>query len=151
MDQSRIEGVKLDLLKVFFDDRGAVLYFMKSDSIGFDVFGECYFSEVNPGIVKAWKKHLRQIQNITVPVGKIQLVLYDDRPGISSFGQIEVYTICRPEYYYRITIPPGVWHGFKCMSDTPALLVNCANMKHDREESISLPYDDKSIPFNWGT
>jgi dTDP-4-dehydrorhamnose 3,5-epimerase len=149
MDNSLIEGVIITPLKAITDTRGAVLHFIRSDSPGFDVFGESYFSEINPGAVKAWKKHLKQIQNISVPMGVIQLALYDDRENSATFGKLEIHEIGRPNSYVRITIPINIWHGFKCVSNTPALLVNCANIKHEFSESIVLSHEDKTIPLNW--
>jgi dTDP-4-dehydrorhamnose 3,5-epimerase len=151
MDNSLIDGVIITQLKTITDSRGAVLHFIKSDSIGFDVFEESYFSEINPGQVKAWKKHLKQIQNITVPVGIIQLVLYDDRENSATFGRLEIHKIGRPNSYLRVTIPINIWHGFKCVSDNPALLVNCTNIKHEFSKSILLPHKDITIPFDWDT
>ena len=146
---SGIEGVLITPLKTISDTRGAVLHFLRSDSPGFEIFGECYFSEINPGSVKAWKKHLKQIQNIVVPLGIIKIALFDDRANSKTFGKLEVLEIGRPDSYFRITIPANIWHGFKCVSNTPALLANCANIKHDLSESVVLLQDDHSIPLNW--
>ena len=149
MDKPIIDGVSIELLNTFSDEKGKVLHFIKSNAMSFDVFGECYFSEINPNCVKAWKKHTKQIQNITVPVGNIKVVLYDDRPKSFSKNKLQIFEIGRPNLYYRICIPPNVWHGFKCISRNPALLANCANMIHDANENIVLPFNDNYIPLNW--
>lgn len=146
---SQIDGVLITPLKIIADSRGAVLHFIKSDSNGYEDFGECYFSEINPLAVKAWKKHLKQIQNITVPTGVIKIVIYDDRKNSPSFGKLEIHEVGRPDSYFRITIPSNIWHGFKCVSETPALLVNCANLKHELSESVVLSHENPLIPFDW--
>ena len=56
----------------------------------FENFGEIYFSEINPKTIKAWKLHKNITQNITVLMGKIRLVLYDNRPSSKTLGKIPV-------------------------------------------------------------
>src|SRR5437762_138642 len=59
-----IAGVERHPLRVHQDARGAVLQMLRADSAAFDHFGEIYFSEINPGVVKAWKRHLRSTQRL---------------------------------------------------------------------------------------
>ena len=74
-----IEGVLIKPLSVFSDGRGKVMQMLRSDAPFFKHFGEVYFSIVNPGIVKGWKRHLKMTQHFAVPVGNIKLVFYDNR------------------------------------------------------------------------
>ncbi len=136
-------------LKEIFDPKGSVLHMMRSDDPEYSSFGECYFSEVNPGIVKAWKFHKKQTQNFTVPIGKIKLVLYDNREGSITKGKVQEIILGRPGYYQRIKIPPRIWYGFACVSDEKAFVANFTDIPHDPEESERLPECDISIPFVW--
>jgi len=147
--ESVIGGVLLTELRQILDDRGAVLHMLRSDSTEFTEFGECYFSEVFPGVIKAWKRHRYQTQNLAVPVGRILIVIYDDRPNSISCGQVKAIELGRPNDYLRLQIPPGLWYGFSCVSDIPAILANCADIPHDPSESDVLPVDDPRIPYNW--
>ncbi|WP_151448093.1 dTDP-4-dehydrorhamnose 3,5-epimerase family protein [Lacisediminimonas profundi] len=147
--ESVIDGLQIHDLKQIADQRGAVLHMLRTDSAGFAGFGECYFSEVAPGAVKAWKLHRRQTQNLAVPVGTLQLVVFDDRKGSKSEGRLQVMKLGRPDNYRRVTIPPGLWYGFSCLSEVPALLANCADIPHDPQESTTLPVDDPRFPFHW--
>ena len=70
-----IEGVIIQQLKQITDKRGSVLHMIKNDSSLFKQFGEVYFSEVHSGLVKAWKRHKKQSQNLAIPLGKILLVI----------------------------------------------------------------------------
>ncbi len=45
-----IEGVMLTTLRQITDERGAVLHMLRADAPGFRGFGECYFSEIRPGV-----------------------------------------------------------------------------------------------------
>ncbi|TGK24529.1 dTDP-4-dehydrorhamnose 3,5-epimerase [Leptospira yasudae] len=149
MNSEILEGVVITPLKEIFDPKGSVLHMMRSDDSEYSSFGECYFSEVNPGSVKAWKFHKRQTQNFTVPMGRIKLVLYDNRDGSSTKGKIQELVLGRPDHYQRIKIPPRIWYGFTCVSVEKAFIVNFTDIPHDPSESERLPEYDSSIPFNW--
>lgn len=144
-----IDGVWVTELGQYNDTRGAVLHMLRSDVPEFTSFGECYFSEVLPGAIKAWKLHSRQTQNLAVPVGRIRLVIYDDRANSRTRGNLMILELGRPDAYVRLRIPPELWYGFMCISSVPALLVNCADLPHDPLESKSLRIDDSSIPYTF--
>ena len=145
---SSIEGVVIQPLKQIEDERGAVLHMLRVDSPLFCRFGEIYFSLVNPCVVKAWKRHKRMTQLFAVPVGKIQLVIYDDRENSKSKGNLKILQIGR-DNYLLVKIPPKVWYGFKCISEHPALVVNCADLPHDPKESESISSHDRNVPYQW--
>ena len=147
--ESKIDGVVISALKQIEDERGAVLHMLRSDSPVFSKFGEIYFSLINLGIVKAWKRHRQMMQRIAVPVGRVRLVLFDDRHKSSSKGQIEEITLGRPDQYYLICIPPLIWYGFQGISEMPAFLANCPNIPHDPKESEQLPVSNGHISYSW--
>ena len=144
-----IEGVTLVELGQISDERGTVLHMLRSDSPEFTRFGECYFSEVLPNTIKAWKFHHIQTQNLAVPVGRIRIVIYDDREGSVTRGHLQVEELGRPDAYLRLRIPPGLWYGFACLSETPALLANCVDLPHEAKESELRPINDPGIPYQW--
>jgi len=146
---ANIQGVKISPLRVISDSRGSVLHMLRSDSDDFLGFGECYFSEVLPGAVKAWKYHYTQVQNIAVPSGKLRLVLYDGRESSSTFGNIIELDLGRPKSYLRVKIPPKIWYGFACIGSLPAILVNCANIPHDPSDTKKIEIGDDFIPYIW--
>lgn len=84
--KSVIEGVEVQDLRIIPTEGGPVLHMLRADSPLFRSFGELYFSEVEPGHVKAWKRHSRQTQHFAVPVGMLKIVLYDDRADSPSRG-----------------------------------------------------------------
>ena len=129
-----IAGVELHPLGVRGDARGAVLHMLRADAPGFDRFGEIYFSEINAGVVKAWKRHLRTTQRIAVPAGRVRFVLVDDRSESTTRGAIVEHELGRPDAYALLVIPPLVWYGWKCLSAAPALVANCPNQPHDPAE-----------------
>lgn len=154
MDQSltglpRIHGVTLTELRQICDERGAVLHMLRNDAAEFTRFGECYFSEIRPGSIKAWKLHRAQTQNLAVPVGRVRLAIYDGREYSPTCGALQVLELGRPDAYMRIKIPTGLWYGFTCISSTPALLCNCADIPHSPDECEARPVSDPGIPYSW--
>ena len=143
-----IDGVSIQRLKQIVDERGKVMHMLRADSPLFTKFGEIYFSVVNPGVAKAWKKHLRMTQHFAVPVGMIRLVIYDDRNNSISYGRVEIFDIGE-ENYCLIKIPPLVWYGFKGISSLPALIANCTDIPHDPTEVERAELSCKVIPYDW--
>ena len=52
-----IEGVVVTPLKVIEINSGDVMHAIKSTDHGYSGFGEAYFSGINPGEIKGWKRH----------------------------------------------------------------------------------------------
>ena len=143
-----IDGVSVTPLKVLGDERGAVLRWMRPDTPSFKDFGEAYFSKVAVGAVKAWKRHNRMTMNLTVPMGRVRFVLYDDRPDSPTKGEVQVVEI-GADNHSLLSVEPGIWNGFTAVGDVPALIANMADMVHDPEEFDRLEADSSEIPYDW--
>lgn len=143
-----IEGVITEPLLQFPDDRGRVMRMLRADSPGFEGFGEIYFSTVNPGKVKAWKRHIRMTQRFAVPVGRIRLVLHDARPGSATIGETAVMETGESDYRL-IRIPALLWYGFMGISGGPALIANCTDMPHSPDETERMGIDNGIIRYDW--
>jgi dTDP-4-dehydrorhamnose 3,5-epimerase len=142
----QIAGLLLTPLPVIQDERGAVLHMLRSDAPEYTRFGECYFSEVNPGAIKAWKRHRLQTQNLAVPIGRIRIVIYDALEDSRTRGRLELIELGRPDAYARLRIPPGLWYGFIGLGTTTALVANCADAPHDPLESEGLALPELGAP-----
>lgn len=143
-----IAGVEIVPLQRIPDERGTIYHMLRSTDPHFIAFGEIYFTSIYRGVVKGWHRHRDMTLNYACISGRIKLVLYDDRPGSSTNGALlEVFL--GPDDYSLVSIPPGVWSGFKGMSDE-ALVANCATHPHDptRTERMD-PFGD-AIPYDWG-
>ncbi len=143
-----IGGVRIEPLRQIRDERGAVFHMLRADDAAFERFGEIYFSLVHPGWVKGWHWHSRMTINYAVPVGRIRLVLYDDRAGSPTRGEVQVIEVGE-DGYVRVTVPPGVWNGFLGLGDRDALVANCATIPHDPQEIVRIAPDDPRIPYRW--
>ena len=147
--QASIDGVLVTDLRQIIDERGAVLHHMRRDAPEFTTFGECYFSEMVPGAVKAWKRHREQTQHLAVPIGRVRFVIYDDRESSPTQDKIQIVELGRPNDYNRLRIPRGLWYGFTCLNDQAALVANCVDLPHDPADTELRPEDDSRIPYRW--
>lgn len=143
-----INGVVITPLRQIADERGKVMHMLRNDAVHFSAFGEIYFSCVYPGAIKAWHLHKRMILNYAVPHGNIKFVLYDDRAGSSTKGEIQEIFL-GPDNYCLVTVPPLVWNGFKGIGTEAAVVANCASIVHDPEEISRRDPMDGSIPYDW--
>ncbi|MBC7952352.1 MAG: dTDP-4-dehydrorhamnose 3,5-epimerase family protein [Rhodospirillaceae bacterium] len=143
-----IDGVTVTPLRQFMDERGKVMHMLRADSPVFQSFGEIYFSTVHPGAIKGWHIHKRMVLNYAVPHGHIKFVLYDDRDGSPTKGEIqEIFQ--GPESYSLVTVPPLVWSGFKGIGTETAIVANCASIAHDPDEIDRMDPFDPRIPYDW--
>ena len=139
-----IKGLEVTPLRIISTEGGDVYHLMKNTDNGFVGFGEAYFSSINPGAIKAWKRHHNMTLNLAVPTGEIRFVLYDDRlKGDALFNEF----ILSKENYFRLTIPPMVWVGFQGLGKSSSMLINIASIPHDPNEFDIRKLDE--IYFNW--
>jgi dTDP-4-dehydrorhamnose 3,5-epimerase len=143
-----IEGLRVTPLRRIPDERGAVMHMLRADSDGFERFGEIYFSMVYPGAIKAWHLHKAMTLNYAVPVGMVKLVCYDDRDGSPTRRNLVELHLGELNYSL-VTIPPGIWNGFKGVGTEPALVANCATLSHDPDEIVRLDPFTEDIPYDW--
>jgi dTDP-4-dehydrorhamnose 3,5-epimerase len=145
-----IEGVSVIPLKRIPDERGTVFHMLRRTDPHFKEFGEIYFSSVYRGIVKGWHRHREMTLNYACIHGRVKLVLYDDREASPSRrGLMELFL--GPDDYSLVVIPPGVWNGFKGMSDPLAIVANCCTHPHDPSRSERLDPFGTAIPYDWAT
>jgi dTDP-4-dehydrorhamnose 3,5-epimerase len=126
-----IEGVKVTPLDIIQTTGGGVMHAMKKSDMGFVGFGEAYFSTIEHGVIRAWKRHTSMTLNIIVPVGSIKFVLFDDRTKAEEkFQEI----IVSRDNYCRISVSPMIWMGFQGLSKDSSILLNIADIEHNLNE-----------------
>jgi dTDP-4-dehydrorhamnose 3,5-epimerase len=143
-----IDGVVVSPRRQLVDERGKIVHVLREDDPEFERFGEVYFSWVNPGVVKAWHLHTAMTLNYTCPVGVVKLALWDDREGSPSRGEV-MELFLGPDDHRLVTVPPGVWNGFKGVATTPSMVCNCATLPHDPEEIRRRDPFDPAVPYDW--
>ena len=144
-----IEGVILTPLSIIDTKSGDVLHAMKETDKGYSGFGEAYFSTIESGAIKGWKRHQDMVLNLVVPVGAVRFVLFDDRKESKTKGALEEIILSRSNNYGRLTVPPRLWMGFQGVGENEELsmLLNIANIPHDPDETDVKKLD--KIKFDW--
>ncbi len=140
MDTVSIDDILLTPLQRISVSGGDVLHAMKCTDPGFVDFGEAYFSVVEKGAVKAWKRHLRMSLNLVVPVGQVRFVFMDEA---NHRREVEI----GEDHYVRLTVPPRLWFGFQGLVAPQSLLLNIADILHDPDEVERKRVDE--IRFDW--
>lgn len=148
---SEIEGVWTKPLKVVPDERGRLMEILRADDPGFRRFGQVYMTTNYPGVVKAWHRHEVQDDMVCCLKGMVKLVLYDAREGSPSKSTLEEFFI-GDHNPMLVRIPPGVYHGWKAISEEESVVVNVPTETYDPEhpDEHRLPWDTTEIPYDWG-
>jgi dTDP-4-dehydrorhamnose 3,5-epimerase len=145
-----IQGVKVKKLKVILDERGRLMEMLRNDDELFIKFGQVYLTTAYPGVIKAWHYHKIQTDHFVVVHGIMKIVLYDGRKDSPTFGQIDEY-FAGVHNPVLIQIPPMVMHGFKCISEHEAIVINCPTELYNYESPDEYRIDSRSseISYNW--
>jgi dTDP-4-dehydrorhamnose 3,5-epimerase len=131
-----IEGVLIKKLQKYEDARGYLTEIYRCDELDHrPAMG--YLSLTNPGIVRGPHEHRYQTDAfIFAGPGSFRLYLWDRRVESKTNGEkmeleVGVDNPC------LVTVPPGVVHGYKCVSSEPAYSINLPDKlyKDIRKES----------------
>jgi dTDP-4-dehydrorhamnose 3,5-epimerase len=145
-----IEGVAVKPLRVVPDERGRLMEILRADDELFQRFGQVYVTTTYPGVVKAWHMHKLQTDHMAAVLGMFKLALFDARPGSPTEGTLqEVYMgVHRPVI---VRIPPGIYHGWLCVSENEGMVVNIPDLPyaHEQPDEFRLPADTPDIPYDW--
>lgn len=147
----RIDGVRIEELKVFTDDGGFFLEVGRLTEKGkFDWLPELdikqmNYSEIQPGVIKAWHMHPDQNEVWFVPPTQRVLVgFYDARKGSDTEGKSMRFVLGagRARLVY---IPAGVAHGLANPYSSPAHMMYFVseqfNPNPEEGQEYRLPWD----------
>jgi dTDP-4-dehydrorhamnose 3,5-epimerase len=150
MAQNTIEGVKTKPLKWLRDDRGRLMEMIRCDEEFFGGFGQVYVTVVNPGVVKGWHFHKLQDDSFVPLAGAVRVGLYDAREDSPTKGVVAEYLL-QSDNPMALKIPRGVVHGFECMSETEAMVLNLPNVpyNHKQPDELRIHPFENDIPFKW--
>ncbi|MCD4832094.1 MAG: dTDP-4-dehydrorhamnose 3,5-epimerase family protein [Anaerohalosphaeraceae bacterium] len=145
-----IEGVKAKRTKVIPDERGRLGEILRCDDPFFEKFGQSYFTTTFPGVVKAWHYHKIQTDNFYVVKGTVKVALYDNRKDSKTYrcvNQVYLSEHCPA----ILQIPPGVYHGWMCIGDTQAYIINITTEAYNYAvpDEHRLDPHDNDIPYDW--
>jgi dTDP-4-dehydrorhamnose 3,5-epimerase len=145
-----IDGVKVAKLKVIPDERGRLMEMVRCDDPDFVKFGQVYMTSAYPGAVKGWHYHKKQHDTMVVVSGMMKIVLYDMRADSPTHGEVNEF-FAGVHNPVRIQIPPGVCHGFKCISSEEAIVINAPTEVYDYKNPDEFRMDPHTndIPYDW--
>jgi dTDP-4-dehydrorhamnose 3,5-epimerase len=100
--------------------------------------------------VSAWHCHERQLDRVFVVAGSARLVLYDDRDGSPTRGQLDELLLDRARPTL-VTIPPGIWHGMQNLGAAECTLLNFFDRVYDHAapDEWRLPSATDAIPYRF--
>jgi dTDP-4-dehydrorhamnose 3,5-epimerase len=145
-----ISGVKTKRLKVIADERGRLMEMLRADDEMYMKFGQVYLTSAYPGVVKGWHYHKRQVDHFVVVRGMMKVVLYDARKDSPTSGEVNEFFL-GDHNQMILQIPNLVYHGFKCIGEQEALVVNCTTETYDYDNPDEFRIDpyDNDIPYDW--
>ena len=145
-----IDGVAVRRAKVLPDQRGRLGEIIRADDPWFEKFGQVYFTTTYPAVVKAWHYHKKQTDHFYVIKGLVKIALCDKREGSPTYGTVnELYLGEHCPGLLRI--PPGVHHGWMCVSQSEAYILNVVSEMYNYSEPDEFRTDphENDIPYDW--
>jgi dTDP-4-dehydrorhamnose 3,5-epimerase len=118
-----MEGVIIKKLDKFEDSRGWLSEIWRSDEGSFHP-EMAYVSITKPSIIRGPHEHKFQSDGfVFLGPGNFELYLWDNRGDSSTFKE-ELKIEVGKNNPSLVIVPPGVVHGYKCISDSDAYCIN---------------------------
>ena len=144
MKKNIIHDVLLNPLKIINVPKGNVMHAMKLNDDGYNNFGEAYFSTIQSGCVKGWKKHTKMTCNLVVVTGEIEFIIHDFKDEDQTIIESNNFLLNQDDYK-KLTIPPCLWFAFKGIAKKNIVL-NITDMMHDDAEVLGQEVDYDIFP-----
>jgi dTDP-4-dehydrorhamnose 3,5-epimerase len=149
-DKRLIAGVQTKPLRPIHDERGWLMEILRRDETDLlPTFGQVYVSATYHGVVKAWHYHKHQVDNFACVAGMVKLVLVDTRDASPTRDQVNEFFIgaLNP---VLVQVPNLVYHGWKCISQEPSLVVNIPSEPYDHAAPDEYRLDPHgTLPYDW--
>ena len=121
-----IKGVIVKKLEKYHDERGWLTEVYRNDEIDYQPTMS-YISVTKPGVIRGPHEHVQQSDCfVFVGPGSFELHLWDRREKSETaeeYLKIEV----GENNPTMVIVPPGVVHGYKCVSENDAYSINLPN------------------------
>ena len=100
--------------------------------------------------MRAWHYHKKQNDFFTTVKGMTKIVLYDQRDGSPTKGEVQEFFIGEQNPVV-LKVPIGVVHGYKTVGDEPSFLLNFPDKLYDRNDpdEYRLPWNSDQVPYDW--
>lgn len=150
LTKTLIHGARTKRLAVNSDERGRLMEMLRADDDLWIAPKQIYMTTAYPGVVKAWHFHKLQTDHFVCVAGMMKVVLYDGRECSPTRGAVNEFFIGEHNPLL-VQIPPLVHHGFKCVSDREALVVNTVTETYNYSDPDEFRLDPhgNDIPYDW--
>ena len=154
-------GVQILSPKINYDERGFVSEIFRNDwkeFFGKDKPAQINVSKSQPGVIRAWHRHLRyQVDFFTVLKGTMKICVCDNDEESETFGKL-VEIIANEDKLQIIKVPGNFWHGTKTISSIPSetiyFLTNLYDYENPDEERMD--WNNSTVinpktknPYDW--
>ena len=133
-------------LRAICDQRGRLMELRRTDWEDFEYPAkQVYMTTAYPGVTKAWHLHRKQTDFMVIVSGMMMVGLYDEEADVSEV----VYA--GEHNPVLIKILPEVWHGFKNIGTSEAIVINSPDQLYDYENPDEFRKPWNFIPGFWET
>jgi dTDP-4-dehydrorhamnose 3,5-epimerase len=107
-----------------------------------------------PDRIRAWGLHQQSIDRLFVVSGLVRIVVFDGRLDSPSQGHVMEVTVSERNPGLLV-IPTNLYHGWKNIGVTEAVIINMPTEMYDYEEpdALDMPWDSDAakelIPYTW--
>ena len=141
MGKTILDKIKVKSLNITKLPSGNIMRVLRKHELTKWNFQEAYFSKIKFGKVKAWKYHNKMTLNLVIPHGKVKFVFYSQKD--KNFKVVEILK----KKYFRLTVPPKIWFGFKGISRHESIILSVTNIKRNPKEILR--WKKNKISFDW--
>lgn len=129
-------------LNTYLDDRGYLCEILRSDDPFYTKFGQTYISTIYPNTIKGFHIHDRKTDMISCIHGQVKLVLIESEENIWEFH-------LSPMVPKLVIIPPGLWHGWMCIGNEEAVLLNVTTEPFNKDDKDEFRVDPIQNPWSY--
>jgi dTDP-4-dehydrorhamnose 3,5-epimerase len=107
-----------------------------------------------PERIRAWGLHQISIDRLYVVAGLVKIVVFDGRADSPTQGHLTELVVSERNPGLLI-IPPNLYHGWKNIGTTEAIIINMPTEMYNYEDpdALDLPWDSEAarrlIPYTW--
>ncbi len=146
-----IRGVIIKKLDKYKDDRGWLTEIYREDETDYKPVMS-YVSSTKPGTIRGPHEHVNQSDCfVFVGPGNFKLHLWDRRDDSQTKDKYEKIEVGENNPV-MVIVPPGVVHGYKCVSENDAWCINLPDKlykgKNKKDEIDEIRWEeDKNSPY----